>query len=147
MGTMDQSSEQLPEVPLPVETANTPETGLPTTPETQTPERAQPQRVERGGNTVSQAPKGPPALSLPPVAVPAAPPADNTDEPAADDNSPATANDIDVIEKEWVDKAREIVRQTKDDPYHQEQAVEALQRAYLKKRYNKDLKTPTNAES
>ena len=50
---------------------------------------------------------------------------------------PAVAsNDVDVIEKEWVDKAQEIVQKNQDDPYEEENAVEELQTDYLKKRYN-----------
>ena len=50
---------------------------------------------------------------------------------------PATAsNDVDVIEKEWVDKAEEIVKANAEDPYAEEDAVEELQTDYKKKRYN-----------
>jgi hypothetical protein len=52
----------------------------------------------------------------------------------------AIADDVDVIEKEWVDKAKLIVNQTKGDPYHQEKQVSQLQADYLKKRYNKTVK-------
>lgn len=54
--------------------------------------------------------------------------------------SVAIADDVDVIEKEWVDKAKSIVNQTKGDPYHQEKQVSELQADYLKKRYNKSVK-------
>lgn len=53
---------------------------------------------------------------------------------------PAVAGDDEVIEKEWVDKAKKIVSQTKDDPYQQEKEVSKLQADYLKKRYGKDVK-------
>ena len=59
--------------------------------------------------------------------------------PLHNDN-PTTAGDDDVIEKEWVDKAKKIVIQTKDDPYKQEQEVSKLQADYLKKRYGKEVK-------
>jgi len=55
------------------------------------------------------------------------------------DDTPAVAADEDVIEKEWVDKAKKILDETKDDPFQRSQRVNELQRAYLKKRYNKDL--------
>jgi len=58
----------------------------------------------------------------------------------ADDN-PAIAADEEVIEKEWVDKAKKIVILTKNDPYQQEKEVSKLQADYLKKRYGKDIKT------
>ncbi|TAK88920.1 hypothetical protein EPO04_02300 [Patescibacteria group bacterium] len=56
--------------------------------------------------------------------------------------APAVAGDVDVIEKEWVDQANRIVEQTKQDPYTEEEAVEALQADYLKKRYGHEVKKP-----
>lgn len=53
---------------------------------------------------------------------------------------PAIADDVDVIEKEWVDKAQEVIEHTKDDPYQEEEQIEDLQADYLKKRYGKDIK-------
>lgn len=53
---------------------------------------------------------------------------------------PSLADDTDVIEKEWVDKAKSVVEQTKSDPYMQEKEVSRLQADYLKKRYGKDIK-------
>jgi hypothetical protein len=50
------------------------------------------------------------------------------------------ADDADLIEKEWVDKAKAIVLHTKDDPYKQNQEMNKVKADYLKKRYNKDLK-------
>ena len=56
------------------------------------------------------------------------------------DSNPLSAADEDVIEKEWVDKAKKIVTQTKDNPYLQEKEVSRLQADYLKKRYGKEIK-------
>lgn len=56
------------------------------------------------------------------------------------DTNPISASDEDVIEKEWVDKAKKIVAQTKDDPYAQEKEVSKLQADYLKKRYGREIK-------
>jgi hypothetical protein len=53
--------------------------------------------------------------------------------------SPIIANDDDLIEKEWVDKAKKIVADTQNDPYQREAAVNQLQRDYLKKRYGREL--------
>lgn len=58
--------------------------------------------------------------------------------PTSDD--PQIADDVDVIEKEWVDKAKKIVSATKDDPHNQEKEVSKLQATYLEKRYNKKIK-------
>lgn len=55
-------------------------------------------------------------------------------------DDPLIADDVDVIEKEWVDKAKKIVNATKEDPHQQEKEVSKLQADYLMKRYNKQLK-------
>lgn len=60
---------------------------------------------------------------------------------STDSDSPAIADDVDVIEKEWVDKAKKIVSATRDDPYSQEKQVSKLQADYLMKRYGKQIKT------
>ncbi len=51
--------------------------------------------------------------------------------------SPLVAADADLIEKEWVDKAKEIIDQTRDDPHTRTRKVNELQRDYLQKRYGK----------
>ncbi len=55
-------------------------------------------------------------------------------------NLPAIADDADLIEKEWVVKAKEIIGQTRHDPYMQNKEISKVKADYLKKRYNKDLK-------
>ena len=69
-------------------------------------------------------------LALPVVPVP---------ESQTISDSPLVAADEDVIEKEWVDKAKKIILETKDDPYARSSRVNELQKDYLKKRYNKEL--------
>ena len=54
-------------------------------------------------------------------------------------NSPLVAADEELIEKEWVDKAKEILAHTKDDPHTRTQKVNELQRDYLQKRYGRAL--------
>jgi hypothetical protein len=63
----------------------------------------------------------------------------NVDDVTTKDNMPAVAKDDDLIEKEWVNKAKEIVNETRDDPYKRDQEVNKLQVDYLKKRYGKEL--------
>lgn len=85
-----------------------------------------------------------------PIVVPAAPaqpflpspaqPAAQTVQSQA--GNPLVAGDDDLIEKEWVDKAKKIIQQTKSDPYAQEKEVSRLQADYIKKRYGKDVKLP-----
>lgn len=73
-------------------------------------------------------PAMPPAIAVDPAAVVT---------PASD--SPLIAADEDVIEKEWVDKAKKIIGETKDDPFARSSRVNELQKAYLQKRYSKEL--------
>lgn len=56
-----------------------------------------------------------------------------------DDGTPPTAADEDVIEKEWVDKAKQIITATQDDPAQREREVARLQADYLRKRYGKEI--------
>lgn len=53
---------------------------------------------------------------------------------------PAGAEDSDLIEKEWVEIAKQIVEHTRDDPYEQQRALSQMKADYMKKRYNKDIK-------
>lgn len=54
--------------------------------------------------------------------------------------APQIADDTDLIEKEWVLKAKEIVEHTKHDPYQQNKGVERLKADYMQKRYNREIK-------
>jgi Txe/YoeB family toxin of Txe-Axe toxin-antitoxin module len=49
------------------------------------------------------------------------------------------AEDADLIEKEWVERAKKIILETKDDPFARTNRVNELQKDYLQKRYNKNL--------
>ncbi len=60
--------------------------------------------------------------------------------PLAPQGLPAIADDNDLIEKEWVNKAKEIVARTKLDPHQQNEEFNKVKVDYLKKRYNKELK-------
>ena len=53
---------------------------------------------------------------------------------------PAIADDTDLIEKEWVQKAKDIVARTKDDPRAQNREMGVFKADYVKKRFNKDIK-------
>ena len=46
----------------------------------------------------------------------------------------------DNIEKEWVDRADAIIKQHSTDPYLEEEEHEDLSAAYLKKRFNLEIK-------
>lgn len=77
----------------------------------------------------------PPAMPVPGSAT--APPSG-----AVPITTPVMADDSDLIEKEWVEKAKAIVASTRDDPYVQSQEVSRFKADYIKKRYNKDIKLP-----
>ena len=83
-------------------------------------------------------------LPAAPTTLPQAPTVDpGQPAPAPAGANPATASDdVDVIEKEWVDKAEAVVKQTEGDPHAEEEAVEDLQTDYLKKRYNHTVDKP-----
>lgn len=74
---------------------------------------------------------------MPPMPVPVPVPTAPTDD--ATTVGPTIAADDDLIEKEWVDKAKKIIADTRDDPYKREQEVNKLQADYLRKRYGKEL--------
>jgi hypothetical protein len=70
--------------------------------------------------TTSPAPNGGPSVS---VSVP----------------TPDIADDGDIIEKEWVMKAKEIVARTRQDPHLQTKELHKFKAEYMKKRYNKTI--------
>ena len=57
----------------------------------------------------------------------------------SDGNATLIANDDDIIEKEWVDKAKKIIAETKDDPYRREVEISKLQIEYIRKRYGREI--------
>jgi hypothetical protein len=52
---------------------------------------------------------------------------------------PNTAEDSDLIEKEWVEKAKAIVEKTRRDPFLQSQELNSFKTEYLHKRYGKNV--------
>lgn len=109
------------------------------TPETrgeQSPER------EQGMKQVDRESTPPVVQPATPIAVPAPPLPTALGAAVSDDSAgPTIANDDDLIEKEWVDKAKKIIAETQNDPYLREQQVTKLQSDYLRKRYGKELGT------
>lgn len=55
-------------------------------------------------------------------------------------NSGLQAEDTDLIEKEWVVRAKAIVANTQDNPHQQTKDMSRFKADYVKKRYNKELK-------
>jgi hypothetical protein len=52
---------------------------------------------------------------------------------------PDVAEDSDLIEKEWVEKAKSIVEKTQRDPFAQSLQLNQLKAEYLQKRYGKNV--------
>jgi len=96
--------------------------------------------IERAGEQVRQVTHAQPEPVAPVVQLPVpVPVTDDANNASSDDSTPAVAADDDLIEKEWVDKAKKVIAETKDDPYQRERAVGKLQVEYLRKRYGKEL--------
>lgn len=139
---MDQQppSDVLPSVELP---SPRPEVITPEQPQQleQQAEKAGAQRVEQGIST--PAPQPAPVSSQPAQTIPT-PLVSPHDAPpngvVGITSSPQIADDADLIEKEWVDKAKQIVDHTRHDPHLQSKEMNTMKADYLKKRYNKDLK-------
>jgi len=72
-------------------------------------------------------------------------PVQDEDNVAPPVDSPKTsklpAADKDVIEKQWVQKAKEIVADTKSDPYKQKSEMSKAKADYIQKRFKKTVKT------
>lgn len=104
------------------------------------PEQGIERGAERQEQTGEQAARSADATPvLPPPVVPIVPPTTSASPAPVVDDLPVVAGDDDLIEKEWVDRAKKIIVDTKDDPYRREKEVARLQADYLKKRYGKEL--------
>jgi hypothetical protein len=84
------------------------------------------------------APLPPMTLPLPPAMPQANPINDNSTTTQASPS--AIVDDGDLIEKEWVHKAKQIVEANRDDPYKQSEELTVFKADYMKKRYGKNIK-------
>lgn len=75
-----------------------------------------------------------PALPAPVIVQPVA---QDDGSAAAVDDSSSLAADEDLIEKEWVDRAKKIINDTRDDPHAREREISILQAEYIRKRYGR----------
>lgn len=108
----------------------------------QNPERSVEQRVETHPE-VGQVQAEVSQLVMPSLPTPVLAAPDSTaTQSQTDDNTPLTAGDDDLIEKEWVDKAKNIIAATKDDPYRREREINKLQIEYIRKRYGRVIGDP-----
>lgn len=60
-------------------------------------------------------------------------------QPDGHHDTPLIADDADLIEKEWVEAAKQLVDKTKTDPYTQNKEISKFKAAYIKQRYNKAI--------
>ncbi len=111
------------------------------------PQPAQPEVLPQQGNmpgTPVPMPPVPP-VAMPSQSMPSVPqPMQHAQPMAPPITANLTAEDADLIEKEWVEKAKEIVERTRHDPYLQNREITKMKADYMKKRYNKDIKVPEN---
>jgi hypothetical protein len=134
-----------------------PETGLnlpapvageqvPASPAQQGPESG----LEKGVQSMESSPAAVqptgPAMTVPPLPmVPAVPQSTPADDVATTSNSSTSVvlDDKDLIEKEWVNKAKAIVERTRDDPHKQSEELSGVKAEYIKTNYGKTLKVNT----
>ena len=127
-----QQPEQLPVQP---ESSPQPEV-LPTQTPEQEPAPSQPEAIDKDSQVVLPHIQDDERDDNPPQASHAQQPSGTQSQGV----SPAVADDLDVIEKAWVDRAKQIIKDTRDDPRAQEEQFEQLQIEYHKKRYGRDIK-------
>jgi hypothetical protein len=122
------SSEQLPD-------AHGAEAGNQSAPE-QAPASSQEQQRTAAQAAVAAIP----VLPMPGQAKASSATASTDDSATTQVTTPAAADDQDLIEKEWVNKAKQIVERTREDPYQQSEQLTAVKADYMQKRYNKTIK-------
>jgi hypothetical protein len=85
-----------------------------------------------------------PPAAIPTIPLPAPQPVAGTTPSPAVTPMPtvpvANDDDGDLIEKAWVDKAKQIVERNRDDPHKQSEALTVFKADYMKKRYGKAIK-------
>lgn len=125
--------------PPPAGMENAPEQGV---------ERPGPQETQRPSQQPKKSTDEPVAVPVaPPVPPPAAPVADDTSQPTASATTDLPAEESDLIEKEWVQRAKHIVAATQDDPYKQKSEISKAKADYIQKRFNKTIKVDDAAVS
>lgn len=121
----------IPPAPMPGEAGYLPPEGQPAAPE------------------LSPFPAAQPAMPLPPmpgqvgqpITLPQAQPVPGSDVSATTNSGLAgIIDDGDLIEKEWVHKAKAIVDRNRDDPFKQSEELTEVKAEYMKQRYDKNIK-------
>lgn len=101
------------------------------------------QEVGAGKQAAPPAIQPPPAIpDVPDVQAPALPMQDDNITPVVSSKTTKIqAADKDLIEKEWVDKAKQLVAETRSDPFKQKNEMSKIKADYIGKRYKKNIKT------
>lgn len=82
--------------------------------------------------------------SVQPAPQPAATATPQSTATAVTFSDPAVAADQDKIEKEWVDKVKDVISKTQHDPWKQQMDISRMMRDYVQKRFGKTVgKAPT----
>lgn len=93
------------------------------------------------GERIAGPPNAASVPALPSFPMASAVPPQATVTPVSDNAaSNSTTDGRDIIGKEWVNMAKQIVEKTRDDPYNQSRELAKLRSEYMQKRYNKTLK-------
>ena len=85
----------------------------------------------------------PPLTNLPAPSLPEK----TADQPQASSHSGMLAEDVDLIEKHWVEKAKEIVDKTANDPYTQKNEISKVGAEYKKTRFDKTVPTDNTVKT
>lgn len=54
----------------------------------------------------------------------------------------SSVDGFDALEQEWIDRAKDIVEQTKSDPFTESKELAKVKAAYMQARYNKHINVP-----
>ncbi|MDP4038927.1 MAG: hypothetical protein Q8P54_03150 [bacterium] len=103
-----------------------------------------PAPAEKAPTVPSQAPVNPPPVANAPVPPPAAQPSGQpplTPQTPAD-NAADISDESGKVDKQYVDKAEEIIKTNADDPHKEEEDEEDLSQDFLKKKFNLDVNDP-----
>ncbi len=95
------------------------------------------EQLSQANSAVSQALSNAPTLPIQPATV-------SNDNQSSQTTTPVIADDNDLIEKEWVDKAKQIVSRTQGDPHAKSNELTGLKKDYIQKRYGKTIAIPAD---
>lgn len=142
---MNPSSNETSGENLPPPLVEQPQNGVPAEFGRAMPEQSRPAGPEIASNPVAPSSSSQASIPLPVIPsmpMPAAqqPAQQQSGRPTVPTATLQASDDSDLIEKEWVNKAKQIVERTRDDPHRQTEELTLVKVDYMKKRYNKTIK-------